>query len=133
MMKLPLTGLFSRIFIAAVFIFAIYSNVRLIIRNYHLKERVREAKNDVERLDLRNQKLSLLLSYYQSPSYQEVEARRRLGLKKPDEKAYVIKGITLPENNNSELENTIYQEAEVTPAPLPSNISSWWRYFSGNR
>lgn len=133
MTRKPLTNLFSRAVIIAVFVFAIYSNTRLILRNYELKERIRASKVEVERLEQRNKKLSLLLSYYQSTSYQEVEARRRLGLKRPDEKAYAIKGITLPENVGSELETTIYKDAEVTPVTPPSNISAWWRYFSGNR
>lgn len=124
--------LLARIGIGALFLFAIVSNVRLIIRNYHIQERIDVAKREVERLETRNQKLNLLLSYYASPSYQEVEARRRLGLKKPDETAYIVKGIILPDNAGNELESTIYKEAaEPEPATAESNVGRWWQYLRG--
>ncbi len=120
-------SIFSRIFLVALFVFAVISNVRLIIRNYQLHERIKAAQTDVASLELRNQKLSLLMNYYQSSSYQDVEARRRLGMKLPDEAAYIIKGISLPAT--SDIEATV--TAEKSSTDNQSNAQKWWSYLSG--
>lgn len=118
----------------ALFVFALYSNVGLIIQNYQIGQRETAAQTDVDRMTLRNQQLSLLLSYYQSPSYQDVEARRRLGLKRPDENIYAVKGVAIPDlAPNDQLESNVYQAAELPPVILESNFSKWLKYFSGNK
>lgn len=117
----------SRVLLVALFVFAVVSNVRLVIRNSELHERVKAAKADVENMELRNQRLSLLMNYYQSASYQEVEARRRLGMKRPDEAAYIIKGISLPAAN-SEIDGIAVEKS--VPA-VKSNAAQWWEYLRG--
>ena len=81
--------------IGAVFAFALYSNVRIAVKNYHLRQQLADARVQIDSMKTRNEKLKLILSYYQTPSYQEVEARRRLGLKKPEETVLSVKGLNL--------------------------------------
>lgn len=124
--------LWVRVLIIALFVFALYSNIGLIIQNYHISAQVDAAQSDVDRMTLRNQQLSLLLSYYQSPSYQDVEARRRLGMKRPDENVYVVNGITVPNVAPSDqLESTVYQSTQAVVTDSESNISRWLKYFEG--
>jgi len=123
----------ARLGLIALFIFALVSNVEKIISNYHLRLRVDQAKAEVAKMELRNQKLTLLLSYYGSPSYQDIEARRRLGLKKPDETTFVLKGATASADQQDSLEAGIYQDATQAAPTNQSNISRWWQYFSGQK
>lgn len=108
--------------------FAVYSNIRLIIRNNTLNERLAAAKTELAEKETKNAKLKLLIAYYESPSYQNAEARRRLGLKAPDETVMQVKGVDSTKDEAT-LEDTIYKEAEPTPIAPPSNFSRWWDYF----
>jgi cell division protein FtsB len=120
----------ARAVIVALVAFALYSNVRLIIRNNKLQERLHDARQSLEEKELRNKKLELLIAYYQSPSYQDAEARRRLGLKLPDETVLQVSGVEYSKDGTT-LDDTIYENTEPTPAVPPSNFSRWWEYFFG--
>jgi cell division protein FtsB len=124
---------FGKLLIAVFFLFAVYSNLRLVIRNHQLNQRVEEVRQDVKEAEARNEKLKLLLAYYQTPEYQEIEARRRLGLKKPEETALVVKGAQVPQESLDQFEDVLYQDLQA-PAPEPqSNFSQWLEYFSGKK
>ncbi len=127
--------LWGRTLIIGLFIFAVYSNVGLIIRNYHLHKQVDQSQAQVDQLKIRNQKLALLISYYQSPSYQNVEARRRLGLKQPGETAYVVKGVEFPTASpNDSLESVVYKESNNRIVEsVGSNFAQWMDYFNGKK
>lgn len=118
----------GKIALALFVAFAVYSNVRLIIRNNTLNERLATAKTELTEKQAKNAKLKLLIAYYESPSYQNAEARRRLALKAPDETVLQVKGATTSKDDET-LEDTIYKEADPIPAVPPSNISRWWDYF----
>jgi len=119
------------ILVAAVFAFAIYSNIRLAIRNYELRQTVQSSKEEVEALKRRNEKLRLLLTFYETDEYQEVEAKRRLGLKRPDETAVLVSG--LPANSLADtLEDFVYREPEPVQAPQDTNLQRWWKYIRGD-
>ncbi len=127
--------LWGKILITVLFVFAVYSNVGMIIQNYHLHQQVDQSQAQVDQMNLRNQKLSLLISYYNSPSYQNVEARRRLGLKQPDETAYVVKGVDFPTASpNDSLESVVYKETSTPAVQVTiSNFSQWLDYFKGKK
>lgn len=112
----------------AVVFFALYSNIRLTMRNYQLNDHLREAEEQIKLKEIRNKKLSYLIYYYKSPEYQEVEARRRLDMKRPDETVIAIKGLQSNTNKNSISE--IINEAETAREEVPiNNYSKWWEYF----
>ena len=118
------------IVLVAMFVFAIYSNIRLAIRNYELREAVITVQEDVESVRARNEKLKLLLTFYETKEYQEAEAKRRLGLKRPDETAILVSG--LPANSLVEtLEDFVYQESVPEEPRIEPNIEKWWRYIQG--
>lgn len=130
MKRQTLRSLGLRLLVAALFLFALYSNIHLIFRNYRLGVRLRETRADVEEMTLRNKKLELLLAYYQTPSYQEVEARRRLGLKKADETTVILKG--LPETTANESGHDVfYEQVELAAPAVKSNIVRWLDYLRG--
>ncbi|MEX0594624.1 MAG: septum formation initiator family protein, partial [Patescibacteria group bacterium] len=109
------------IVLIAVFVFAIYSNVRLAKRNYSLRKTIVANQKAVDDLKRRNNKLELLLVFYQTPEYQEVEAKRRLGLKKPGETALLVNG--LPANSLAEtLEDFVYREPTAAKPVQITNV-----------
>jgi cell division protein FtsB len=114
--------------IIVAFLFAVYSNINKVIDNNRLNEKVSQEKQTVETLKTQNTRLNELLAYYQSASYQDVEARRRLSLKRADETVLVIKNFP-QSNQNGDLTDQIYQESPVVSSKSQSNISRWWDYF----
>ena len=130
-------GRFSREFwlklgLIGLFIFACYSNIQLIINNHQLGQLLTAKKAETAQETFDNQKLKLLIAYYQTPSYQEVEARRRLQLKKPGETVYAIKGLTDANLANAAggLSDSLETDSTKPTPPTPKpNIQLWWAYF----
>ncbi len=117
--------------LAGLLVFAVSSNIQLIVRNHQLNEILSTKKAITAKQEMSNKKLKSLIAYYQTPSFQEVEARRRLGLKKPDETVYTIKGLVNNTDQSSSLSDNLYQDISPT-APVPqTNIQQWWQYFFG--
>ncbi len=123
---------FIKAILAGLFIFAVYSNIGLIIRNHKLGQILREKKTATAQQSFNNEKLKLLIAYYQTPSYQEVEARQRLGLKKPDETVYVVKGLTTNTDQSPALSDDLYNDIQPAPPAPETNIQLWWEYFFGD-
>ncbi|MBI2589587.1 septum formation initiator family protein [Candidatus Berkelbacteria bacterium] len=63
---------------------------RAIQKNYSISEQIRQLKEDIETLEYRLAYLKNQIFYYQSTAYRELEARRRLGLKRPGETVVLI-------------------------------------------
>lgn len=129
-------GLISRdllvkILLGGLLVFAVYSNISLVVHNNKLGQVLREKKTETTKQASNNKKLKLLISYYQTPSYQEVEARRRLGLKKPDETVYAVRGLPTGNTPNSTLSDNLYNDIQPSPAAPKTNIQQWWEYFFG--
>jgi cell division protein FtsB len=120
-----------KVLLVGLFVFAVYSNINLIVRNHKLGQILREKKTQTADQAFNNEKLKLLIAYYQTPSFQEVEARRRLGLKKPDETVYTIKGLTTDTNQSSGLSDNLYNDIQPALPTTKTNIQMWWQYFFG--
>lgn len=122
-----------KVLLVGLFIFAVYSNIGLIVRNHRLGQILTDKKNATAKQQFNNEKLKLLIAYYQTPSYQEVEARRRLGLKKPDETVYQIKGSAAPSPDvtSPALSDNLYQDIQPAAPSEKTNVQQWWEYFFG--
>lgn len=121
-----------KVLLVGLFVFAVISNINLIVRNHKLGTILREKKTQTAQQTFNNSKLKLLIAYYQTPSYQEVEARRRLGLKKPDETVYTIKGLTTDTDQSPGLSDNLYNDIQPSPPTTKTNIQLWWQYFFGD-
>ena len=58
-----------------------------LIRRYEINKEVNKLKAEVTTLEGRNKALADLIQLYNSPSYQEQQARAKLNLRKPGEKS----------------------------------------------
>lgn len=61
-----------------------------IYRNYHVNQEISRGKQEIVSLEFAAEKQKLLNLYYQSSTYRQLEARRRLNLKLPDEKVFIL-------------------------------------------
>lgn len=115
----------SRIFLVLGVIILILFSISLskeIIRRYDVNREINQLKTEVEELEKRNAELAELIQYLNTESFQEKEARTKLGMAKPGEKVVVI-----PEVKEEQTEGT----PSLSPPNLEelSNPQRWWNYF----
>lgn len=119
---------FSKIFILIEIICLILAGVFLFKILDKKQQRTAEMnKLEEQLLILKNQNSDFLtkLQEIQTDSYIELEAKKRLNLKKPGEKVVVFVKKTADSQPLSETKNTQNNIEQ-------SNLKLWWRYFFGD-
>lgn len=96
--------------------------------NYQVNQEIKNLRQEVVALEEKNQRLKNLIVYYQTDSYKEKEARRKLLMKKPDEKV-----LALPESqyNHEEAETEDANNQETKPEYDEPNYRLWIKYIFG--
>jgi len=117
-----------------IFIFVIYTLFLLgksLFTNYELRQSIQKLNEQIATLEQQKKDLNNLILYYQSDSFKELEARRKLGLKKPDEKVYLVSGTTTASTNFEE-EMKAEQEKVSSKEKIlnKTNWSLWWEFFT---
>ena len=109
-----------------------WASVQAVQRNYQLQRDVDDKRRALELTKLQTDTLAYEQRYYKSREYQALEAKRRLGLAEPGEKALV-----LPPNSaeiiakDKALQNT--SQVAVSDAPAPPPFQQWMDFlFGGN-
>lgn len=118
---------------------AAYASSRQIERNKRIEEEVASLQAEADKIRRENGTLSEKIGYFSSSSFQEQEAKKKLGLRKADEKVAVIK----PQVGTEERKKAGSfgptaggpAESDVAPASdaregsdLP-NYRKWWDRF----
>lgn len=114
-----IAGTLTIIFLVAI--------VRELLQGHQVRTQVRRLRDDVAAEEQRQRDLQNLLTYLQSPTFQERQARLELGLKKNGERVLVV-----PPNSTdtpSSATKTSPTSTTDSPATVPSNPTRWWRYF----
>ncbi|TAN58238.1 septum formation initiator family protein [Patescibacteria group bacterium] len=96
--------------------------------NEYLRERaidaeVNELKQTIADLESKNGELKSSLSYIQTPEFQELEAKRQLGLVKDGENVIIFSDKSSGKSTLSD------SETDDKDAPQLSNPQKWWNYF----
>lgn len=78
----------------AIFAYASYLIGSATYQNYKINQEIAAAKQRVAELEAQNSFYKLVLIYYQSPAYREVEARTHLNVKGKDEKVIALPWAT---------------------------------------
>jgi cell division protein FtsB len=114
----------------AVIIYVTWTVGISINRNYKTNQIITQLKSNIEDLKLALAEEKDMIVYYQTDSYRDVEARRRLGAIAPGEKVIILpKSI---ENGNSSPED---QNGTLTNGPTyannksSSNPQKWWKFI----
>jgi len=95
--------------------------------NYKLNKKVSALKKEILQLQEKQEQIKSLIAYYKTSSFQELEARRKLGLKMPGEK--VIKVEVLKSNN--QFDDSREGVSDDGRAMGQSNFVLWVRYIKG--
>ena len=116
----------KRLFSFLLAIYLIFLVGRSVYLNYRVRQRVAQIEAETKRLKGENQRLTNLISYYQTETFRELEARSKLGLKKPGETV-----IAVPENADEPAEEQFRPEEESTQPESTPNYIKWWEYLFG--
>ncbi len=118
----------KRLFLLLLALYLIFLIGRSVYTNFRVKQRVAEIEMEIGELKIEHQRLSNLIAYYQTETFRELEARSKLGLKKPGE---IV--IAVPENADEPLEEKLRQpKDDPDQKPETPNYIKWWEYIFGS-
>ncbi|MCK5475289.1 MAG: septum formation initiator family protein [Candidatus Pacebacteria bacterium] len=90
-------------------------------RDYQIQREIDSLQKEIDHFETNNYKLSQLAEYFQTDEYKELEARKRLNMKKDGESVVIIGQL---DSDSDEL--IIEEDDEYKNFP---NYIKWWNYF----
>lgn len=120
-----ITSFTRGLFILVLLVYISYSVGWSIYRNYTINQEINQLKNDIAKLHGDIGDLQNLIVYYQSDSFKEVEARRRLGLRAPGEQVVILPKIDQQKvvSDQSQTPDNSTDQADFTPNPV-----KWYKF-----
>ncbi len=110
--------------IIALVSFPLARNIR---QQRALDKEIENLKQEIAKMEKRNESLEKLIDYLGSDQFAEEQARLQLGLKKAGEEVIVVKGIG---SSTDSLSNQIYDLPAFSSGKKElTNPQKWWRYF----
>jgi len=91
--------------------------------NYQTNVKIKALNRELEATKQQQRELETLIAYYQTEAFQELEARKKLGLKMPGEK---IVNVNVPEEKKDPKEE---EKKKISQTPSKSNPQLWWEYL----
>lgn len=102
-----------------------------VFKNYKVNQEISDLKIEIETIKAKSIQLENEIVYYQTKSYVELEGRRRLGLKKPDETIVIA-----PENRDIVVDNQTDGSVSPDKPKMPDsdepNYQKWYRFIFSN-
>ena len=124
-----LTLVLTRTIFALGIAYIVLNLGRAIQTNYTTSQQIRGLKQEIAALTTQTTHLKNTIVYYKSKTYQELEAKRRLGLKRPGETVVLVPGNVDPEPTTPP---SIQRVEPVDPQNAPSffdratsNATTW--------
>lgn len=94
-------------------------------RGERIEEEIEALRQEAAKIQLENSDLAQKIMYFDSPDFQEREAKDKLGLKRADEEEILLSGTpTLPEARREVTANTLPAPEDDVP-----NYRKWWNLF----
>lgn len=115
-----------RFLLVLVILYILFNLGRSIFQNYQVNEKINRINTDIA--DLQKQKQALLNQnlYYQTDTFKEIEARKKLGLKREGETMVIV-----PENQQQDNQNSPNGSSNKTKSSsweFAPNYLKWWQY-----
>lgn len=112
--------------LACVYVFfLLYQSVYF---NYQTSKKIRSLKSDLVDAEISQMRLESLNAYYKTWTFQELEARKKLGFKMPDEKVVQVKI-----EESVQMQNPVGQDRSNPVTVKKSNFEKWLDYISGKQ
>ncbi|HEX9503661.1 MAG TPA: septum formation initiator family protein [Patescibacteria group bacterium] len=109
---------YATVLLSAVLIFVMVITAKMLVQKRVVDREITKLQNQMERIKKDNEKLSSLIQYLNTSSYQEKVAREKLNLRKDGE--YVV---VLPQGNATGTSDQQKQQNNQ------SNYKLWFNYF----
>ena len=93
---------------------------------YEVNKKINSLKNEISTLETKHNELNDFIVYLDSPSFQEREARLKLGLQKEGESVIIIPEEESLQNVASSQEGEVEGANDIREISNPTN---WWNYF----
>ncbi len=112
------------------FIFLIFQAAK---QNYQTSQKIKKLREEIASLERQKEVLQNLKIYYQTNTYKELEARRKLLLKKEGETVVPVE-VKKEDLEGMEISETGLPTEAISSEPPPqvpkeSMASLWWKYF----
>ncbi|MBI4029729.1 septum formation initiator family protein [Candidatus Berkelbacteria bacterium] len=121
-------GFLSRVVLILVLVYTLFLLGRSVYFNYQTNQEIRNLKTAISKDKDEVENLKNLIAYYQTESFKELEARRKLGLKKPGEEV-----VSVPENIASQSLPEKQKPATILEKGFESpNYQKWWEFVFGS-
>jgi cell division protein FtsB len=117
-----ITQLLTRAGVVAALVVFLWMVGRSGWQNHTTQLKISELEAKIATMQSDNERMGQLLLYYQTESFKELEARRKLGLKKPDEQAIPVPTL-VPQTSDEQ------PGAAQTVAPSPFANQPIWRQW----
>ena len=106
--------------ILLLIIYILFILGRVVWKNYQINVQIEKVNKEIAQLKDDNKNMENLILYYSTDSFKEIEARRKLGLKKPDEKV-----IAVDVSEEEKPIESFFNQSAQRPLPTPNYIK-WW-------
>jgi cell division protein FtsB len=117
-----------RILSVLLALYIIFILSKSVWKNYQINKEIEAKEQKIAELQKEIEEMQNLIAYYQTDTFQELEARSKLNLKKPGETAIAVpKRQTQEENPAVAGTATATGSNEEESAP---NYLKWWRFFT---
>ncbi len=83
-------GLVSNLLVFLLFGYILFVLGRSVWQNYQTTMKIKQLQNEISQLEGEKERLTNLIIYEQTDSFKELEARKRLGVKRPAEKVMIV-------------------------------------------
>ena len=110
------------ILVAAVGVYVAFVLYQTVYFNYKTNQQIKDLEAQQVKLREDKDRLGALVAYYKTDTFQELEARKKLGLKMPGEK--VVKVEVEKSSETNELKKSGPEEKQTKP-----NWQLWIDYF----
>lgn len=94
-----------------------------IIRKVQIQRQIQDLEQEINTLEQHNDELNDLITYFNSSSFQEKEAKVKFNLTAPGETVVVLPGSD--QSTAAQTNTTV----AVTPTTAVSNVQKWINYF----
>jgi cell division protein FtsB len=106
--------------------FVSYKTLQETQRKKQIEQEISALREEAEKVRKENQDILEKIAYFESPEFQEWEAKSKLNFQRPDENVVIVKPSPSQESNTEK--NELINES-VKPLEKIPNWKKWWNQY----